>query len=128
MSDIPLAELRQMDGEERYDYFLDTVATDREFWILVNGDNCFLKIVSEADGVSYLPVWPHEALAVDYASDDAGLTPRAVALPDFFKKWVPGLARDDLDVGVFPGEEGALWITPPEELMRDLQDVMSGAW
>ncbi|MEC7433621.1 MAG: DUF2750 domain-containing protein, partial [Pseudomonadota bacterium] len=55
MSDNPLASILEMDGEERYDYFLDAVVEERELWILVNGDNQFLTIVSEEDGVGYLP-------------------------------------------------------------------------
>jgi hypothetical protein len=38
---------------------------------------------------------------------------------------VPGLTKDKLEVGVFPGTEGTLWITSPEELKRDLQEEMS---
>jgi len=126
MSDDPLAAVLSMDGEERYDYFLDAVAEERELWILVNADNQFLKIVSEEDGVGYLPVWPGETFAADYAGSTDALSPKALALPDFFKKWVPGLARDGLEVGVFPGGNGELWITEPVELKRDLQEAMSG--
>ena len=68
MCDNPLASILDMDGEERYDYFLDAVVEVRELWILVNGDNQFLKIVSEEDGVGYLPVWPAEGFAADYAA------------------------------------------------------------
>lgn len=128
MSDNPLAQLLDMDGEERYDFFLDAVAEERDIWILVNADNQFLKIVSEADGVGYLPVWPSEALAKDYASTEGDLDPKAISLPDFFKKWVPGLTRDGLEVGVFPGTDDELWITPAEELKKDLQEVMSAAF
>ena len=52
MSNNPLTQYLEMDGEERYDYFLDAVAEEREVWILVNADNHFLKIVSEEDGVA----------------------------------------------------------------------------
>lgn len=128
MSDNPLAQILEMDGEERYDYFLDAVAEEREIWILINTDNQFLKIVSEEDGVGYLPVWPGAEFAADYAKDSGDLSPKAVSLPDFFKKWVPGLTRDGLEVGVFPGGEGELWITPAEELKRDLQEVMSSSF
>ena len=63
MSDNPLAQILEMDGEERYDYFLDAVVEEREIWILVNADNQFLKIVSDEDGVAYLPVWPGSEFA-----------------------------------------------------------------
>lgn len=125
MSDNPINDILQMDGEERYDYFLSEVAEEREIWILINADNQFLKIVSEEDGVAYLPVWPSAGLAADYAKGAADLSPKTISLPDFFKKWVPGLSKDGLQVGVLPGEDGELWITEPEELKSDLQEVMS---
>ncbi|WP_417548486.1 DUF2750 domain-containing protein [Marinobacter segnicrescens] len=125
MSDNPLRQILQMDGEERYDYFLSEVAEEREIWILVNADHHFLKIVSDEDGVAYLPVWPHSALALDYAQAAGDLSPKSISLPDFFRKWVPGLTRDGLQIGVLPGEDGELWITAPEELKGDLQEAMA---
>jgi len=128
MNNNALTQILELDGEERYDYFLDAVVEERELWILVNADNHFLKIVSEEDGVSYLPVWPSDAFASHYAEGAAELSPKAISLPDFFKKWVPGLTRDGLDVGVFPGAQSELWITQPEELKQDLQEVLSGSF
>ena len=125
MSSDPLAQILEMNGEERYDYFLTEVLEEREICILVNADNRFLKIVSEDDGVAHLPVWPSSEFAVDYAKGSDDLSPMSISLPDFFKKWVPGLTKDGLQVGVFPGTDRTLWITEPEELKRDLQDELS---
>ncbi|MDX1819248.1 MAG: DUF2750 domain-containing protein [Marinobacter sp.] len=125
MSSEPLTQVLELDGEGRYDYFLNEVLEEREVWILVNADNRFLKIVSEEDGVAYLPVWPSEAFAADYAAGSGDLSPKSISMPDFFRKWVPGLTRDGLEVGVFPGVDGTLWITEAEDLKRDLQDDMS---
>ncbi|OZB12673.1 MAG: hypothetical protein B7X58_10970 [Marinobacter sp. 34-60-7] len=108
MTNANLSDLLNLDGEERYDVFLSLVAEEREIWILVNADNRFLKMFAEA-----------------YAKGEAGLTPRGLSLPDFFRKWVPGLTRDGLEVGVFPGLDKSVWITEAEELKRDLQDAMS---
>ncbi|WP_228152561.1 MULTISPECIES: DUF2750 domain-containing protein [Marinobacter] len=127
MSDNPSMHALAMDGEERYDYFLDAVIEEREVWILVNADNRFLKIVSDEDRVAYLPVWPGEQFAIEYAKGTDELAPKAISLPDFFNKWVPGLTRDGLEVGVFPGAESEVWITAPEELKRDLQEGLSGS-
>ncbi|WP_328185993.1 DUF2750 domain-containing protein [Marinobacter sp. OP 3.4] len=125
MSDNPLTQILEMDGEERYDYFLDQVAEEREIWILVNADNHFLKIVSDEDGVAYLPVWPGTEFASEYAKGAGDLSPKAISLPDFFRKWVPGMTKDGLEIGVFPGVDSELWITGPEELKNDLQEVLS---
>lgn len=125
MSSDQLTQVLEMNGEERYDYFLSEVLEEREIWILVNADNRFLKIVSEDDGVAHLPVWPSAEFATEYAKGSDDLTPKSISLPDFFNKWVPGLTKDGLEVGVFPGADSTLWITEPEELKRDLQDEMS---
>ncbi|WP_296930013.1 DUF2750 domain-containing protein [uncultured Marinobacter sp.] len=125
MSTENLDQVIEMDGEERYDYFLSHVAEEREIWILVNSESRFLKIASDDGDVEYLPVWPTSAFASDYADGGDELTPRSISLPDFFRKWVPGLTKDGLDVGVFPGLDKTVWITEPAELKQDLQDVMS---
>ncbi len=125
MSNDGLAEILGLDGEERYDYFLSLVAEEREVWILVNADNRFLKISSEDEGVEYLPVWPASAFAMEYAKGADDLSPKSISLPDFFRKWVPGLSKDGLEVGVLPGLDKTVWITEAEELKRDLQDAMS---
>jgi len=125
MSSDELNQVIEMDGEERYDYFLSQVAEEREIWILVNSESRFLKIASDNGDVEYLPVWPASAFAAQYANGGDELTPRSISLPDFFRKWVPGLTSDGLDVGVFPGLDKTVWITEPEELKRDLQDAMS---
>lgn len=121
-------QFADMGGEERYDYFLDVVSAEREIWILVNADDRFLKIVAEDGGAAYLPVWPSQESAETYAAEPGELTPRAVSLSDFFRKWVPGLTRDNLEVGVFPRSGDELWITPAEELKRELHEVMSAAF
>lgn len=125
MSDEQLASVLESSGEERYDYFLSMVLEEREIWILVNSESRFLSIVSEDDGVAHLPVWPSSEFAVEYAKGSSDLTPKSISLPDFFKKWVPGLSKDGLQVGVFPGVDKTVWITEANELKRDLQDELS---
>ena len=125
MRDEALGAILGLDGEERYDFFLSQVAAERAVWILVNADNRFLKISSDVDGVEYLPVWPAADFAVDYAAGTDELTPLSISLPEFFQRWVPGLTRDGLEVGVLPDLDKTLWITEPEELKRDLQYAMS---
>ncbi len=122
-------ELFELDCESRYDYFLDKAAEERELWILVNEDQQFLKIYVEDEDMEYLPVWPNAECASRYQSgSDQTLTPNAVSLPEFFKKWVPGLKGDDLDVGVFPADDGIVWIINPDELKSDLEEVLSNAF
>ncbi|WP_166267219.1 DUF2750 domain-containing protein [Marinobacter caseinilyticus] len=125
MSEDPITSVLGWSGEERFDYFLSQVVEGREFWILVNAENRFLKIVSEDGDIEYLPVWPNSDFAVDYAKGSDGLVPKSISLPEFFKKWIPGLSKDGLDIGVFPGSDKTIWIMAPSELKNDLQDELS---
>ncbi|WP_144823578.1 DUF2750 domain-containing protein [Marinobacter piscensis] len=125
MSNEQLTSVLEMSGEERYDYFLSQVLEDREVWILINSENRFLSIVSDDDGLAHLPVWPSSEFAVEYAKGSDDLTPKSLSLPDFFRKWVPGLSKDGLQVGVFPGADQTLWITEADELKKDLQAELS---
>lgn len=126
MTNDEMRQILEMNGEERYDYFLSRVCEERDIWILVNSENRFLKIESEDGDVAHLPVWPSQAFAAEYAKGTGDLIPKSISLPDFFRKWVPGLTKDGVEVGVFPGLDETLWVTEPEELKRDLQDEMSG--
>lgn len=125
MSDDQIKEILSLGCEERYDYFLSKVGEDKEIWILVNEENQFLKIYAEDDSFEYLPVWPGLNFAVEYSKDSQDLSPKSISLPEFFKKWVPGLKKDGVDIGVFPGLEDELWVMEPSELKNDLQDEIS---
>ena len=125
MSNTQLEELMQLDCESRYDYFLGEVADERSVWILVNANNEFLKIYAEDEGFEYLPVWPSAELAEHYSKNDDALTAKNIPLPEFLKKWVPGLQRDQLEVGVFPSNDGSVWVIEAHELQRDIQDELA---
>jgi len=43
MGSNELTDVLEMNGEERYDYFLSAVLEERDVWILINTDNRFLK-------------------------------------------------------------------------------------
>jgi hypothetical protein len=116
----------ELDYEDRYEFFLSAVADSREIWILVNTDQAFLKIFSEDDQQEYVPVWPSSETAKHYAgvAGDA-LVPKALSVPEFYQRWVPGLSRDGVEVGVFPSSDEYVWLTSAKELKQDLEDAMS---
>ncbi|WP_250655959.1 DUF2750 domain-containing protein [Alkalimarinus coralli] len=125
MSDNELKSVLELDCEERYDYFLSVVGEEKEIWILVNSDQQFLKIYAEDDGFEYLPVWPASDFAEAYCKDTDDLSPKCISLPEFFEKWVSGLMKDGIEIGVLPGLDEDVWVTPPSELQKDLQEELS---
>ncbi len=126
---MQLEDVMKLSCEDRYDFFLSLVGEEREIWILINEEKQFLKIHSEEEGFEYLPVWPSSEFAEDYCEQaNDGLSPKSIGLPEFFKKWVPGLQGDNLEVGVFPGADATVWIMEPAELKEDLQDELNAGW
>ena len=128
MNELSFEDIEKMDCESRYEIFLSLVADEREIWVLINSENEFLKIHTEDENIEYLPVWPHPDFADSYAQNsNEKLTAKSIAAPEFFARWVPGLERDQLKVGVFPIKDGDVWILDPQELKSDLQDEFSSS-
>lgn len=126
MSNDELKAILDLDCEARYEYFLDAVGEQREVWILVNSEEYFLKLHAEDQGdLEYLPLWPSAAFAEDYAADDNDLKPRSIPLPQFLNRWLPGLDKDGIEIGVFPGADKSVWITGSEDLGQDLRDELA---
>lgn len=125
MSSDDLNAILEMDCEARYDYFLDAVGEEREVWILINSDEHFLKLHSDDQGgLEYLPVWPAIEFAEAYAASDSDLHAKSIPLPQFLNRWLPGLKKDDIEIGVFPGSDDSVWITEPADLEKDLRDEL----
>lgn len=132
MSNKALKEILELSCEARYEYFLDLVGDEREVWILINSQEHFLKLHAEDQGgFEYLPIWPNTEFAEDYASatadtiENSDLKPKSISLPQFLNKWLPGLDKDGIEVGVFPGSDKSVWITEPSELEKDLREELS---
>lgn len=126
MNNEDLEAILGLSTEDRYEYFLDVVGEERELYILVNSQQHFLKLHSDEEGgFEYLPVWPSADFAAAYASDDTDLKPKSIPLPQFLKKWLSGLEKDGIEVGVFPGLDKSVWITEPSDLEQDLRDELS---
>jgi len=126
VSDMNIDEIEKLDCEERYEIFISIVAEEREIWVLVNEKNEFLKIHSEDHDFVYLPVWPKAEFTQYHAnSSPQKLVPKSISAPEFFAKWVPGLERDGLKVGVFPSRGTDIFIMEPSEIKSDLQDEFS---
>lgn len=116
----------QLDCQSRFEYFLEQVGDARELWILVSTDQQFLIIHSKDDNSELLPVWPSAAFATAYLKGlDEDLSPKSIALPEFFAKWVKGLEQDAIDVSVFPNAVDDVWVMTAGELKQELQNEMN---
>lgn len=125
-NDTSFDEILEASCEERFEFFLAMVADAREVWILINEQKEFLKIHSPDDGIEYLPVFPHAYFAQEYSkTSQEKLTAKSIPLPEFLAKWVSGMERDGLDVGVFPISGSDVWLMEAAELKADIQAELS---
>ncbi len=110
-----------LSAEERLELFLSYVNKAQEVWTLV-GDNGYVMI--EAAEGSSLPVWPHQQLVQCwYRTQKTDATPRVVSLQEFLDTWLPGLAKNQIQVVVFPAAENdAEMVMTAEELTLSLTE------
>ncbi|RDV24458.1 DUF2750 domain-containing protein [Alteromonas aestuariivivens] len=105
--------------QNRAQQTVEMIASGAQIWILTDNDGCVMLTSEDEDGV---PVWPDEALARLWATDDwADCQPMAISLDKWMSKWTPGLMQDALVIMVcpVPGEEGE--VMAPEDFAAALQ-------
>ena len=105
--------------EARYEYVLNKVANFEEIWSLHSSDG-WVEL-SDGDGNSCLPIWPHPDFAKAWANEDwSDCEPKVIALDVWLERWTQGLANDETLLVVFPvGEDGGM-VQSPEDFHEDL--------
>lgn len=92
-----------LSAEDRYDYFVEKVAESGEIWSLSEGDEW---LILRTDDEECLPVWPHPAMAEDWAGESHdGCKAKAISLEVWLERWVEGLEGDSITLAVFPGND-----------------------
>jgi len=109
-----------LSSRERYEHFVNKVADWEQLWVLCDSEkNLYTRQVPE--GIEFLPIWPHPDYAIETNKLlNMDLEATEIHLNDFIKRWLPGLKKDELKVGVFPDLEGTVWIMEPLDLQSDL--------
>jgi hypothetical protein len=125
VSDAEFRSVTGLNGPERYSHFVRQVADFQEVWGLREPDG-WVSMGDEA-GARSIPFWPHRRYAEVFATaewSDAKAT--SIALEDWLKQWLPGMAEEGVQVAVFPvvqqKERGV--VVPPEQLQRDLEQEL----
>lgn len=97
-----------MSENERMEYFLTRVFETEEVWGL---DDQYDWLLREANGETYMPVWPYKKFAADAAIGEwAHCQPEAEALEVFLNGTLPLLIEEGILVEVMPmtGQAGCL--------------------
>ncbi|WP_286237497.1 DUF2750 domain-containing protein [Neptuniibacter halophilus] len=111
-------KILQADNEQRYSFFINEAATQREIWILTDQYGCVMLNTEDEDCV---PVWPDQATAEAWATDEwSECKAEAISLAVWHNRWTAGLEEDGFAVVVFPieGQDGL--VVYPEDLDKAL--------
>lgn len=119
MSKPQFEQVLSLAAEPRYQHFIAKVADWQELWTL-RGPDGFVMLGDDA-GREYVPVWPHPDYAAALATGDwAACAPERLELEAFLTRWIPGMAKDNLKVAVFPTPQAKGVVVEPQRLQADL--------
>ena len=129
LGDEEFEDVRAQSSLERYAYFMQRVLDHGEVWVLVRPEDDRIGIVEdEQEGVAYMMAWPHERFAdAERDGDWAAHVPRSFALEQWIEGVLPTLARDGVDVGVFPIWDRGVWSVAAADLREELLQALGGA-
>lgn len=109
----------ELSDNERYEYLLKQVASNREIWLLQDLDGSF-AMFEDAKEQSYIPVWPDKEFAQAYASGDwNGYEPEKMSLSEFLS-WTDELKEDMILIGAFPNSQSQSMAIDPIDFKNQL--------
>lgn len=109
---------------DRYQYFINKIADWGEVWSI--GDYEGWRMMSDDAGIICSPVWPAQAFAAACCNEEWSQDePKLISLDDWMRKWLPGLKQDGRKVAVFPLPADKGMILEYDQLLTDLQEVLS---
>lgn len=99
---------------ERLAYFVEHAKATELVWSLSDKEGF---IMLETDDGDCVMVWPDEAFAAQWATEDwEDCEPVSVSLNTFKTEWLPNLMADNVTVAVFPNIEDEGMLSTAEEL------------
>lgn len=114
----------KLDGPSRYNHFIARIADWQQVWTLKQPDG--FVTLGDDEGNVCVPLWPHADYAKALAVDDwSTCVPVDIDLDSFKAKWLPGMARDNYLVAVFPTPNQKSVVVSPARLAEDLNEELA---
>ena len=109
---------------DRYQYFLNKVADWEEVWSIGKSEGW--RMMSDNEGTICVPVWPAEEYAAACCSEEWSQDePKVILLDDWMVKWLPGIKKDGRKIAVFPIPICKGTIVESDQLLADLQEILT---
>jgi hypothetical protein len=109
-----------MNAEQRLNKFKKSCSESQQIWLLTDEHGSVMMTTDDEDCI---PVWPTQAAAEQWATDEwAGFEAKSISTSDWKKKWTVGLEQDELAVVVFPvpNDDGVVMF--PDEFEWEVLD------
>ena len=107
------------DGEQRLNYLIKEVVSQRQIWILTDEHGC---VMLNSDDEDCVPVWPNAEFAQAWATGDwKHCQTQAISVAKWHSRWTNGLLDDELAIVAFPNQEDEGVVLYPDEFDMALQ-------
>lgn len=124
LNEAVVKQAASLEPEERQALFLQYVKKADTLWSLAGAEGyVMLEPQQEAEAfTALLPVWPHQDLVGLWLRRDMPeAQPASISLTDFMQTWLPGLAKNNVGLIIFPvGEGQSGMVLSAEELEQSL--------
>ncbi len=116
-----LSDIFRLSAPDRYTLFLTDAVVNAKVWTL-KGEDGFVAFSDDA-GRDCFPFWPAPEFAEALADGDwSDCQAEPLPLAVFMDRWLPGMARDERPVAVFPAPDGSCIVMDPLTLLQDLKE------
>ena len=109
---------------QRYEYFIEKIASFQRIWILCRGER--MARLTDPQGVELYPVWPEKKFAeACLIREWTDYQPKAVPLTVFADEWVPMMKDHHRQLLIFSTPKDMGVPIGPEEILQDIRTEMN---
>jgi hypothetical protein len=106
-------------NQERYEYLVDSILRNKQVWMLQASDGSF-AMFEDANGNSYVAVWPDNESAAPFTIDDwEGYIVARMGIGEFLD-WMNELKADGILIGAYPNQSMQSLAIDPLDFKKQL--------
>jgi hypothetical protein len=99
--------MQEANDQVRLEFFVNEIVKNEAVWLLQAEDGLF-AMVEDAEGNSYVSVWPTKSECEAVAKDEwSGYQAESMEIKEFLN-WLKELKDDDVRIGVYPDINGRI--------------------
>ncbi len=122
MHNKKLSNVLNLPSDERFYYFIRKICDFEEIWGLFN-DGWAMSVMDNENTV--MSFWPERKFASLCATESwLGYEPKLIPLEEFIQKWLKGMEKDNIHIGVFQTPEDKAVVISAPELKQLLQEEL----